>query len=726
MSESFVSSHLQIKLFFRYINSSAWSKAGHFSKALSKGPRTTTWIWNLHSDAHDFDMQPSHTSSVIRRKVFSSNTAHLSLVFFWISGMHFHGAYFSNYDIWLKDPKHYFPSALSVWSFIGQDILNSDIGNYFQGIHITSGLFQLWRASGIISCTHLKYASCISLIGTITTLTASYFHMHISCSTLSPLYIKFKSLSIHHLSLFFGLSSTSWAGHQIHISLPLTRLLDSGIDPAVLPSPQSLLYTHLIEIILPRFSVTPLIDFSFALPKGVSILPSHPKFLNPSTGRVFPTQIAAHHFYIGIVFITTSLLTLPYHYHPNNINTIGVTTSVRNSSHAHLSIALAIQGSLSITFAHHIYSIPMYPYMASDYPTVLCSFTHHMWIGGFLIIGSGAHASIFIIGDYSRLSPPSICRARYIQSILNHRDVIIGHLIWVTLALGLHSFSLYIHNDTLQAFRRPEDIFHDNSIILKPVFATLLWELKNSRLLTFDIKILDKKVYHLAQELGTADFLIHHIHAFTIHLPLLILSKGILYSRSSRLVSDKLELGFRYPCDGPGRGGTCQISPFDHIYLATFWMYNTLSVVLFHYFWKMESDVWGIYNTTNQSITHITSGDFSLNSTTINGWLTNFLWSQAAQVIQSYATSISGYGFIFISAHFRWAFSLMFLYSGRGYWQELIESILWAHHKLKIMPHIQPRALSISQGRAVGFIHYTLGGVGCTWAFFISRMVVLN
>ena len=68
----------------------------------------------------------------------------------------------------------------------------------------------------------------------------------------------------------------------------------------------------------------------------------------------------------------------------------------------------------------------------------------------------------------------------------------------------------------------------------------------------------------------------------------------------------------------------------------------------------------------------------------------------------------------------------MFLYSGRGYWQELIESILWGHHKLKIMVDIQPRALSISQGRAVGFIHYTLGGVGCTWAFFISRTIVLT
>jgi len=34
------------------------TKPGHFSRTLSKGPNTTTWIWNLHADAHDFD---SHT-----------------------------------------------------------------------------------------------------------------------------------------------------------------------------------------------------------------------------------------------------------------------------------------------------------------------------------------------------------------------------------------------------------------------------------------------------------------------------------------------------------------------------------------------------------------------------------------------------------------------------------------------------------------------------------------
>ncbi|KAD6795583.1 hypothetical protein E3N88_06479 [Mikania micrantha] len=34
---------------------------GHFSRTIAKGPETTTWIWNLHADAHDFD---SHTSDL--------------------------------------------------------------------------------------------------------------------------------------------------------------------------------------------------------------------------------------------------------------------------------------------------------------------------------------------------------------------------------------------------------------------------------------------------------------------------------------------------------------------------------------------------------------------------------------------------------------------------------------------------------------------------------------
>jgi photosystem I P700 chlorophyll a apoprotein A1 len=67
----------------------------------------------------------------------------------------------------------------------------------------------------------------------------------------------------------------------------------------------------------------------------------------------------------------------------------------------------------------------------------------------------------------------------------------------------------------------------------------------------------------------------------------------------------------------------------------------------------------------------------------------------------------------------------MFLFSGRGYWQELIESIVWAHHKLQVLPRIKPRALSITMGRGVGLAHYLLGGIGTTWAFFLSRSLAL-
>jgi photosystem I P700 chlorophyll a apoprotein A1 len=78
---------------------------------------------------------------------------------------------------------------------------------------------------------------------------------------------------------------------------------------------------------------------------------------------------------------------------------------------------------------------------------------------------------------------------------------------------------------------------------------------------------------------------------------------------------------------------------------------------------------------------------------------------------------------MFLAGSLCLAFSLMFLFSGRGYWQELIESIVWAHNKLKVAPAIQPRALSIIQGRAVGVAHYLLGGIVTTWAFFLARVI---
>jgi photosystem I P700 chlorophyll a apoprotein A1 len=206
--------------------------------------------------------------------------------------------------------------------------------------------------------------------------------------------------------------------------------------------------------------------------------------------------------------------------------------------------------------------------------------------------------------------------------------------------------------------------------------------------------IVGSKVDLLQIPLGTTKFLVHHIHAFTIHMIVLILLKGVLFFRSSHLIPDKANLGFRFPCDGPGRGGACQVSSWDHAFLCLLWMYNAISIVIFHFTWKMQFDVWGSISDQGL-VTHIMGGNFVQSSITINGWLRDFLWEQASQLIQSYSSSLSAYGLLFLGVHFIWDFSLMFLFSSHGYLKELIESIIWAHKKLKFAQAIHPRALSI-------------------------------
>ena len=62
--------------------------------------------------------------------------------------------------------------------------------------------------------------------------------------------------------------------------------------------------------------------------------------------------------------------------------------------------------------------------------------------------------------------------------ILAQRELLVGHLAWVTIFLGAHSFGLYIHNDTMQALGRVEDTISDNAIIMKPILANTLWGLR--------------------------------------------------------------------------------------------------------------------------------------------------------------------------------------------------------------------------------------------------------
>ena len=182
--------------------------------------------------------------------------------------------------------------------------------------------------------------------------------------------------------------------------------------------------------------------------------------------------------------------------------------------------------------------MPPYPYLATDYGTQLSLFTHHMWIGAFCICGAAAHAAIFMVRDYD----PTNNYNNLLDRVLRHRDAMISHLNWVCIFLGLHSFGLYIHNDTMSALGRPQDMFSDTAIQLQPVFAQWIQNTHDlAPTLTAptagastsaswggDIVAVGGKIAMMPISLGTADFMVHHVHAFTIHVTTLILLKGVL------------------------------------------------------------------------------------------------------------------------------------------------------------------------------------------------------
>mmetsp|Transcript_417 Transcript_417/g.570 ORF Transcript_417/g.570 Transcript_417/m.570 type:complete len:731 (-) Transcript_417:947-3139(-) len=728
------------------------TKFPKFSQGLAQDP-TTRRIWFGIATAHDFEIHDGMTEEKLYQKIFASHFGQLAIIFLWTSGNLFHVAWQGNFEKWGEDPLHVRPIAHTIWDpHFGQPAVEAFTrGGASAPVNIAySGVYQWWYTIGMRTNVDLYNGSLFLLFVAGLFLFAGWLHLQ---PTFAPAVSWFKNAESrmnHHLSGLFGVSSLAWTGHLVHVAIPASRGETVRWDNflTTLPHPAGLapFFTGQWAVYAQNPDTAGHI-FGTSEGAGTAILTFLGGF-HPQTQSLWLTDMAHHHLAIAVLFIIAG-----HQYRTNfgighSMKEIleahkgpftgeghkGLYEILTTSWHAQLGINLALFGSLSIIVAHHMYAMPPYPYLATDYGTQLSLFTHHMWIGGFCICGAAAHAAIFMVRDYD----PATNYNNVLDRVLRHRDAIISHLNWVCIFLGFHSFGLYIHNDTMSALGRPQDMFSDTAIQLQPIFAQFV---QNTHALApeltaptaaastsaswgGDIVAVGGKIAMMPISLGTSDFMVHHIHAFTIHVTVLILLKGVLFARSSRLIPDKANLGFRFPCDGPGRGGTCQVSAWDHVFLGLFWMYNSISIVIFHFSWKMQSDVWG--SVTGNGVSHITGGNFAQSANTINGWLRDFLWAQSSQVIQSYGSALSAYGLIFLGAHFIWAFSLMFLFSGRGYWQELIESIVWAHNKLKVAPAIQPRALSITQGRAVGVAHYLLGGIATTWSFFLARIIAVG
>lgn len=123
----------------------------------------------------------------------------------------------------------------------------------------------------------------------------------------------------------------------------------------------------------------------------------------------------------------------------------------------------------------------MYLSLIISHLITLSVFSHHMWVSGLLEVGSAAHITVYlltrpqILGKSKPIPHSSmpIRASKFIKSVLSHRDILLGHLVWADLCLGSHTFGVYLHNDTQQSLGRPETSFSDIAIPLKPILSSL-------------------------------------------------------------------------------------------------------------------------------------------------------------------------------------------------------------------------------------------------------------
>ncbi|KAJ9535095.1 hypothetical protein OSB04_un001827 [Centaurea solstitialis] len=312
----------------------------------------------------------------------------------------------------------------------------------------------------------------------------------------------------------FGVSSLAWTGHLVHVAIPASRgeyvRWNNFLD--VLPHPQGLgpLFTGQWNVYAQNPDSSSHL-FGTSQGAGTAILTLLGGF-HPQTQSLWLTDMAHHHLAIAFLFLI--------------------------AGHMPCSSFFRVITSL---VAQHMYSLPAYAFIAQDFTTQAALYTHHQYIAGFIMTGAFAHGAIFFIRDYN----PEQNEDNVLARMLEHKEAIISHLSWASLFLGFHTLGLYVHNDVMLAFGTPE-----KQILIEPIFAQ--W---------------------IQSAHGPGDFLVHHAIALGLHTTTLILVKGALDARGSKLMPDKKDFGYSFPCDGPGRGGGLGMDVFIWTSCLGYWIY---------------------------------------------------------------------------------------------------------------------------------------------------------
>ncbi len=734
------------------------TKFPKFSQDLASDP-TTRRIFYAIATAHDFESHDAMTEENLYQRIFASHFGHLAIIFLWASGVLFHVAWQGNFEQWIQDPLTVRPIAHAIWD---AQFGPSAIEAYTQAgarnpVDICySGVYHWWYTIGMRTNTDLFAGALFLILLASLFLFAGWLHLQPRFRPNIAWFKNAESRLNHHLAGLFGVSALAWTGHLIHVAIPESRGQHVGWENflSVLPHPQGL--RPFFSGNWGAYATNPDTTnhvFGTAQGSGTAILTFLGGF-HPQTESLWLTDMAHHHLAIAVIFIIAGHMYRTNWGIGHNIKEMlealegpgwkgffiaprtgrghqGIYDTYNNSLHFQLGWHLACLGVVTSLVAQHMYSMPPYAFMAKDFTTMSALYTHHQYIAGFLMIGAFSHGAIFLVRDYD----PELNRDNVLARMLEHKEALISHLSWVSLFLGFHTIGLYVHNDVEVAFGSP-----DKQILIEPVFAQFIQSAHGKMLYGFNtllsnpdsiattawpnygnvwlpgwLDAINNGTNSLFLTIGPGDFLVHHAIALGLHVTTLILVKGALDARGSKLMPDKKDFGYSFPCDGPGRGGTCDISAWDASYLATFWMLNTLGWITFYWHWKHLA-IW--------------SGNvaqFNESSTYLMGWFRDYLWLYSGPLVNGYnpfgTSSLAVWSWMFLFGHLAWAVSFMFLITWRGYWQELIETLLWAHENTPLSfgyPKDKPVALSIVQARLVGLTHFTVGYIATYGAFLIG------
>jgi photosystem I P700 chlorophyll a apoprotein A2 len=724
------------------------TKFPKFSQDLAQDP-TTRRIWYGIATAHDFESHDGMTEEKLYQKLFSTHFGHLAIIFLWASGSLFHVAWQGNFEQWILDPLNVKPIAHAIWDpQFGKGAVDAftQAGASYPVDIAYSGVYHWWYTIGMRTNADLYSGSIGLLLFSAVLLFAGWLHLQPKFRPSLAWFKNAESRMNHHLSGLFGVSSLAWTGHLVHVAIPESRGQHVGWDNfmTTLPHPAGLapFFTGNWNVYAENPDGLNQV-FNSATGSGTAILTFLGGF-HPQTESLWLTDMAHHHLAIAVIFIIAGHMyktnfgighsmreILNAHKPPSGklgAGHTGMFDTVNNSLHFQLGLALASLGVVTSVVAQHMYAMPPYAFMSKDFTTTAALYTHHQYIAGFLMVGAFAHGAIFFVRDYD----PEANKNNVLARVLEHKEAIISHLSWASLFLGFHTLGLYVHNDVVVAFGTPE-----KQILIEPVFAQWVQAASGKALYGFGTLLSDPSSLasmsgaaylpgwmnainsdsnSLFLSIGPGDFLVHHAIALGLHTTTLILVKGALDARGSKLMPDKKDFGYAFPCDGPGRGGTCDISAWDSFYLSMFWMLNTIGWVTFYWHWK------------HLSIWSDNVAQFNESSTYLMGWLRDYLWQYSAPLINGYnpygMNNLSVWAWIFLFGHLVWATGFMFLISWRGYWQELIETLVWAHERTPLANLVRwkdkPVALSIVQGRLVGLAHFTIGYVFTYAAFLIG------